>query len=544
MELKDRKYINNVHPQLPHYEDGLTFAQQKIAGYPASYRTRDAQIAPISISDFAIGQMKDRMRQAPLNMNPVDVPVYEKPKKEAQSSFEDAAGGILQTGIGFARSINDAFNTDMTVNKYLADAGTSEGSIGGIKYKRINPIYKDGKLPKYEDGFSTMLGTAGNGAAFGASIGSIIPGLGTGFGALAGGALGAITGLFGSASRKRQEEKMKAEANRMRLAANNFGVDSAMSTYLQQKEAEDLSAPTYRDGKQPLLDSAFGMINGTPNAKVDKGEWMINTITGAAHKVTRGAGDNALAYVRPEDTILSKKRGAADYFEQTGDLIGAMSMNKKQYKDGKMPAFKEGFLPNAIISGLGGLVGLGQYLGARNQDVKTPNTYISNLYETRALAGLAGLQYNPYPILGQLRDRQAYLNYALNNSGGLSGSQKYLGRIANANNMYRATADLLTGLQERNIGLGSNYFNTMANLGAQQAQRKQATTQYDLDYYSKAHAGQQARMNTGLYNILSNAQNWYTNDFRRRQFNDTTAMFKDDQKREWKKLKAQFPNLG
>lgn len=509
LNLKDRKAIKNGNIKLPGYEDG--FGRNNINRvWQMLNDPGDSSFARNNISDT----LYDLNEQA----------------AEKATKFQQGIGSAIQSGIGFATSAIDAFTTDMTADKYLANAGTSEGSIGGIKYQRINPIYRDGKLPKYSNGFTDTLGTATSGASFGASVGSIVPGIGTGIGALAGGVLGGITGAIGSIFKSDAEEEAKNAARRKRLAINNFNQSGAMSTYLQMKEQQDLSKPMYAEGKMPLLDTSFGMAAGKPNAKVDKGEWMINTITGDAHKVMRGAGDNALAYVRPEDTILSKKRGAADYFEQTGDLIGAMSMNKKQYSNGKLPKCAEGWLPNTIINGLGGLVGLGQYLSARNEDVKRPATKASNTYEGAVLRGLAGLQYNPYPILNDLKNRQAYLNYGLTNSGGISGAQKYLGKIANAANMYKATADVHANLQDRNIGLRSNLFSTMANLGAQDAQRAQSANQYDLYYYSKAHAAREQAMQTGLFNMLNAAQSWYSNDFKRRQFNDMMNQYRQERR--------------
>lgn len=517
LNLKDRKAIKNGNIKLPGYEDGFSKRFDEV------FKNQSMQIAPVSIDVPKVKLKKMPSKLPDITKDYVQQQALDKLSK-AQS-----IGDTIQSGIGFAGALADAFTTDASVDKFIADAGTSEGSIGGIKYQRINP-FKDGKLPEYSNGLGTVLNTAGSGASLGASVGSIVPGIGTGIGALAGGLIGGIAGGIGSWISGKKEEEIKDEARQKRLAINQFNSDSALSKYLQMKEQEDLSRPMYAEGKMPLLDTSFGMAAGKPNAKVDKGEWMINTITGDAHKVVRGAGDNALAYVRPEDTILSKKRGAADYFEQTGDLIGAMSMNKKQYSCGKLPKLKNGWLPNVITSGLSGLVGLGQYLSAKNDDVKNPNTYVSNPYEGTVLRGLAGLQYNPYPIINSIKDRQAYFNYGLTNSGGLSGAQKYLGRIANANNMYRATADTLANLQERNIGLRSNYYNTMSNLGAQQAQRRQSANQYDLDYYSKAHAAREQAMQMGLFNMLNSAQTWYANEFKRRQFNDIMNLYRQERR--------------
>ena len=70
----------------------------------------------------------------------------------------------------------------------------------------------------------------------------------------------------------------------------------------------------------------------------------------------------------------------------------------------------------------------------------------------------------------------------------------------------------------------------MANLGAQDAQRAQSATQYDLDYYGKGHGNREQRMQTGLFNMLNAAQSWYANDFKRRQFNDIMNQYRQERR--------------
>jgi hypothetical protein len=65
--------------------------------------------------------------------------------------------------------------------------------------------------------------------------------------------------------------------------------------------------------------------------------------------------------------------------------------------------------------------------------------------------------------------------------------------------------------------------------GAKDAQMAMVANQHDLDYYSKAHAARQQGMQMGIYNMLNNLQQYYANDFKRRQFNDTMKLYRDDQ---------------
>ena len=487
--------------------------------------------------------LKDRKA---INNGKYNLPKFENGLNSIPDNFEkelgiaQKIGGIASALPTFAKDVVSAFTTDATVDKFLADAGTFEGSVGGIKYNRINS-FKCGKLPKHTDGLNSALSTASSGAAVGSAFGP----WGAAIGGVAGGMLGGIGSIFASD----EEERIKNEARKKRLAINQFNFDGAMSQYMQMKEQEDLSKPMYAEGKQPnVLPKGFvitsnGIERGTPNSLVQPEEKIQKVKSGKVVKQITVPGNPEYGDVVPaklgdRDSVITLKGGLADMADVDPDLAlqaqasakkaGILKQDNKSYKCGKLPKHNNGWLPNVITNGLSGLIGLGQYLSARNEDVKNPNTYVSNPYEGTALRGLAGLQYNPYPIINQMKNRQAYFNYGLANSGGLSGAQKYLGRIANANNMYKATADMMAGLQERNLGLRSSYYNTMANLGAQQAQRRQAANQYDLDYYSKAHAARQQAMNTGLYNMINSAQSIAANQFKYDQFMRTLALYQQD----------------
>lgn len=553
LSLKDRKSINNGAIKLHKYVDALTPNWKAWDGGPILSGNKLAN----NISGLGGVSITQDMQSPSLNIPtklPDDIRTPErdalsrgtKIKPQAESSLKDAAGGIIQNAIGTIGTMVDIAGDYKTKDQFIQDAGVSTDSVGGISYRKINNIYKNGKMPKYAQGFAGgALKGAGSTAALGATVGSVIPGFGTVAGGIVGAALGGITGGILGSSAADEEERQKEAARKFRLNFNNFEFDNAFTKNLKLNEAEKGykcgKMPKYNNGK---VDSSFGLTYLPKNSYTEKGEWIGNLETKTIHKVNRGPNDTAPSYVGPNDFVLRNREknglpSPAKYFEATGDIYGALELNEAggavsnnrgKAKIGKMPRFKEGWLPNAIVSGIGGLMGLNQYLDARNQSIYRPNTYAPNTYEGRALPGLASLRYNQYPILNQINNQRAAYDYALNNSGGLSGAQKYLGKIANANNMYRTSADLLTNLQERNIGLKQNYYNTMLNVGAQDAQRRMAANQYDLDYYSKAHAARQQGMQMGMYNMLNQLQQYYANDFKRRQFNDTLSMYREDQK--------------
>lgn len=71
------------------------------------------------------------------------------------------------------------------------------------------------------------LGAMGAGAASGAALGSVIPGLGTLVGGGIGAAVGLVTGLFGSGKRKAQARKRLFDAQQTVNRNNNYAQASA-----------------------------------------------------------------------------------------------------------------------------------------------------------------------------------------------------------------------------------------------------------------------------------------------------------------------------
>lgn len=467
---------------------------------------------------------------------------------EKLGNVANVAGSAIQGGINMIQDFN-SYKAKYSSEDLNSRYGTTNTKVGDEDIQLQNLANEDEIISEQrKENRSKRLASVGKGAATGASIGSAFGPIGTGVGAVVGGIGGFVSGLFGSSDAEEEQRKELERQRQAAIAHNDFRTGVAKTRTLNNdyvlRHGDTNNQRIFADGKLPVLDSAFGMISGKPNARVDKGEWIINTVTGDAHKVNRGQGDNALAYIRPEDTILSKKRGAADYFEETGDLEGAMMMNKKQYSCGKMPKYGLGkpndYILNAAAHGLGGLIGLQQYLQAKNSDVYKPNTYVRNPYANRGLGILGSLRINPYPIMNQLRAAEARGNYALNNSGGLSGSQKYLGRIANVRNTQQSIADAMMKMQEQNNAYKSQYGNLLLTTGAQEAANMMNAMRADNDVYMRSHAARQQGMETGIYNMQNNLLSWLANYNKLNQFNRTMAVYQGNQDLERQKIKALF----
>jgi hypothetical protein len=154
------------------------------------------------------------------------------------------------------------------------------------------------------------------------------------------------------------------------------------------------------------------------NARTDGDELIIDTLTGAvAQNPSSKHTDSYNSYIRPQDMIIPGK--------QSKGLLKALG-----FKNGRLPGFANGRWDNFATSLASGVAGLSQYLQAMNDTPYKPNTYASNPYEKKALNDLYGLRANVYPILPSIYDAQAKGMYAIANSGGLSGGQRTLARLA------------------------------------------------------------------------------------------------------------------
>lgn len=417
-----------------------------------------------------------------------------------------ALGSAVSSGAQFVGAMNDAFSYNKSVDDLQMEAGTSQQSIGGIGYTAQNDVNTAAELSRVgSENTANTLKTAGTGAATGAAIGSVIPGLGTVAGGLIGGAVGFIGGLFGGGKRKREAEKRARIANQTAFLTNEFYRSGAKSTSLQQQFATN-----YGDSRQQTL---YGAADGKPsysaggptegyNARVSNGEIIANKFTGEIFRVPGlpNNKDGKLALIRPTDTIITNKYGLSDYVAETGDLEGGEAMmssimkakGKQGYKCGKLPKFEDGFWSNIIGHGLPMISEIAQYNNIKNQEVKKPDTYVQNPYESTALYTLGQQQENPYAILPSLYDQYAKGMYAISNSGGLGGGQKTLARLTAMNNLMNHSAAMQEAVQKANIGHRQTYANALLNAGIQEAQNRAAAMRYDLDYYSKAHAAKLA----------------------------------------------------
>lgn len=472
-------------------------------------------------------------------------------------------GSIVTSGAQFAGDAINSFSVSETGQDLQNKYGTSQQNVAGVGYDSQNMIDANKELDRVKkENVGNTLKTVGSGTALGAAVGSVIPGLGTALGAGIGAAVGLFTGIFGGASRKRKYREMLAKQNAKINALQDSSRFSAQTKAIQLQNAKEYGnsedqylygaaegkLPKYSDGvdttfiKLPVYSqtgkptfSAFGPINIKPNAKVSSGEEIVNADTGSAYRIPgkKNNKDTEYAYLNPGDMVVTNKDGLSDYYAMTGDYEGTREMLKNRLemaKNGRLPKFDNGWLGNAITSGIGALGGLSQWLEAKNSTPKKTNSYRSNEYDLASLDILSKLGVNPYPIMQEVRNAEARSNRAIDMSGGLTTGQRTLQRLASTTNTQRAIANALANIQIQNNNYASDYAKTALATGAANAQRAMQANMYDEEMYAKAHAARQQGMQMGTWNMLNQLQQYWTNEFKRQQFDDTMSLYRDDQK--------------
>lgn len=171
--------------------------------------------------------------------------------------------------------------------------------------------------------------------------------------------------------------------------------------------------------------------------------------------------------------------------------------------------------------------GIGRLLYWNGQKPVYNNTYIPNTYMSRGLQGLASLRYNPYPAVQAAQQAEREAAYANANSGGLSGAQKYLGRIALGLGNMQNMANVYAQAEQQNNALRGQYYNAALQYGDADATRRQTALQHDLQRYDQAHGAKIKGVEQWLANSQNAINQWYANEFKRKTYQDTLDIYKD-----------------
>ena len=321
MELKERKKINNQF--LLKYDPGKDLPSFQISP------VQGISLVPSTMPGSAsIGKIYGLpTQQSPAIGNSVS-------KSNIDNSF--ANSNIVGQGLTFLNSVANTFGNNKSAESILTDGGTQQSNAMGVGYQRyLGPNEdKEWKDLKREN-FQNTLGAMGSGAALGASVGSIVPGIGTLVGGVGGALVGGIASIFGSSSRKR---KLERALNRARLTAqsrNMYAYSGAASKALENDYYNDHAntdnsvlyanrgkdLPMYNNGKDRVW-TPSGLSRNLPNALVGLGESIVDFDNKTATLVKNGKRvgvDDQYANVS-EDTHIGGNDYDIQNYVNTGNL--------------------------------------------------------------------------------------------------------------------------------------------------------------------------------------------------------------------------------
>ena len=220
MGLKQRKRINNINRYVDGKDGQINWSDRLASNQDWSYKLANQK----NLLEPQLNPLVSKVPgQQQLNV------------KSPQSSGQLASAGIsgLQGATSIASNFMNQTKSVPTGDQMMAESGTSEGSVMGINYTRQNSIDSG----KYESEVnSSGLGNTMSSTVSGASAGASIAGP---WGAVAGGAVGLVSGLVGWGSSKRKLQKRLHDVRQLTSRTNTFNRSGAMSTGLQNEYYQD-----------------------------------------------------------------------------------------------------------------------------------------------------------------------------------------------------------------------------------------------------------------------------------------------------------------
>ena len=124
--------------------------------------------------------------------------------------------------------------------------------------------------------------------------------------------------------------------------------------------------------------------------------------------------------------------------------------------------------------------------------------------------------------------------------GGLTSGQRAANRVALALGSGRNMADAIAQNQAANIGLRTNYYKTMGELGQQNRAARMNANQFDRQDFVAAHGAKTKGIETAMANLQQQIGNWYKNDFKYDTWQDTLNLYRQQLDQNQQQLLRQY----
>ena len=215
------------------------------------------------------------------------------------------------------------------------------------------------------------------------------------------------------------------------------------------------------------------------------------------------------------------------------------SSYKYEMSSADMPLWARS-IPNLVGLGVAGK----KYKWWKKNPITYHDTYSPNYNESRALQIMAMNRVSPYPAIKAAQDAERRGSYELNETGGLTGAQRYTGRMASALANAQNMANIYVNAEAQNTALRNQYAEALGKFGLEDATRRQNARQHDWADYVAAHGRKVKGIEQSLADIVGQFNNWYANDFKYRTFKSSADMYRQQLDDDQRKFIAQMRAAG
>lgn len=454
----------------------------------------------------------------------------------------------------------------------MSDAGQSQSFIGGVGYMRNNNLNESDIRSEFRANTgSNILSTMGAGAAFGSAFGP----WGTAIGAVGGAIVGGVGSIFRGKSMDRKIAESKNNNFRINTVNESIAQSQAMrndwnnrytNTYDQVRvgawagldaltqEGEIRGSMLTKDNKE--IRGGIPNVDSKIEENIRDDEYIIPKIYGLA--------DMAMPAVKFQESLknaVNKNKNPHNReiawnsvkksFNEAGEYVNSVAELTKELRnndiipkgDNDMPVHAAAGWDSVGVNLASGLIGAGQFASAYGQRAKYPNTRdIRNPYAPQAFDTLDRINIPMLPIVNQMKDAIAKEHQSIYNSGGLSSSQKLAANIALTSNSQSNIAKTMFDYYKQLNDIKAKTAQLKLGEGQHAAKMMQNAAQWDLDYYSKAHAARQDMMNMGLYNTIGSLRQLVADADKRRRFDQMMDLYYQEHPKLKPVTRAQIDN--
>lgn len=309
------------------------------------------------------------------------------------------------------------------------------------------------------------------------------------------------------------------------------GVDNQKSSVQQDDDNTILGNDVDWNTGQSFAQQALPYTSGLE--QINKMEKRVGRFGDKSSLSKTTADLNMQEINKIKQPLMNKLQELAQRQQYQHAVTNNMTNSKLGYKNGKDYPFQN-YLPGVFDA----VTGLQQYLRSKKEVPYTQNSYAANPYANKALNTLAGLRTNTTPLLNQIYDSERRGNYSLNNQGGLTAGQKYIGKVAGAIGAGNSAANVYAQAQNQNNQYKTQYADLASRIGEQDAQNREWSNQNAAKMYADSNAAIWNYGQVGLRNMSTALNSGVKNYNTWKNWQDTMNIYNKDQQLSQDQLNA------